>query len=386
MKTLSPFGYYRANPKKFLLICIVLALSVCAVSFVSAMLTGYLNDNYVCLEAQKHFSYVTPAKGEQYIKADVIDEIIAYDEVEKALPCSVQTTLYQGLVAGIASGVYTMRSVEDVQAVLDCVGDRLTSGRLPEYGAQDGHIEYEVIMHERLLKNKGLSVGDCIGSDMNDMEGLQGKFTIVGEISGPTIISFANYDPSVVAVDGTEDKGTYALLLLPVQNRLSSLNEKLQSLGKERASISTYEYYSNIMQAQTSTLYGLAVAVVVVVALILAISLGSLTYINYLSRMDEFGILYTLGHPKRKIAGMICCEIFVTALIGWGIGYALFGIILAIINFAMLSPHGQGLTSFDWFGLVATLIIPLTVALCSLVPVTKKLKKTDVVSIIERRE
>lgn len=385
IKPLSPFKYYSANPKKFALLCMVLALAVCAVSFVSAMLTGYLNDNYVCLEGEKYFSYVSPAKGEKYLSSGVISEVSAYSEVADTLTCSVQTTLYQGLVAGIASGVYTMKSAEDTERMLNCVGDSLAEGRLPSFGAMSAdEVVYEVIMHERLLKNKGLSVGDIIGSDVNSLEGLQGKFLIVGKISGPVLISFANYNPSVVAADGVAEAGVNALILLPKEGGLSAINQKLQSLEKERVSISTYDYYYGMMRGQTTTLYVLAVAIVAVVSLILAISLGSLIYITYSSRMDEFGILYTLGYSQRKLKGMITAEIFITAIIGWAVGYILFTVILAIINAAMLAPRGQALSSFDWFGLLSSLIIPAVVAVCAVIPVARKLKKTDIISVIER--
>lgn len=47
-------------------------------------------------------------------------------------------------------------------------------------------------MSDRLLENKGLKIGDYIGSDVNDQECLNEKYLIVSSLSGESIVFFAN--------------------------------------------------------------------------------------------------------------------------------------------------------------------------------------------------
>lgn len=377
----SPLKYYSARPKKALVICLVIVLSVCAVAFVASMLTGYLDDNYTCLKPLEFFSCVTPAPTESSLSDALVEKIASFDETETAVRTSVQSTLYRGLVAGIGSPVYTLFSQEDAETLLNAVGDTLSRGRMPDFDTADDGV-FEIVMHERLLKNKGLDMGDTIGTDTDPSEGLRGSFLIVGSIDGDVLTSFANGNPSTPS-DATE---TLAILVFPKDGRLDALNARLATLGKDEATVDTYEVNKEIMRAQTTTLYALAALIVAVMSAIIAVSLGALVYIEYNSRSDEFGILYAMGYRKKSLARKIAAEICCVMAFGWVTGYTLSLILLAIINAAILAPNGQALAVFHWFGLVSTLIIPIVVSLCAVLPVLSKLNKNDPVTIIERRD
>ena len=70
----------------------------------------------------------------------------------------------------------------DIGEIFDDFSLTVTEGRLPEENS------YELIMHEDMLKNKGLSVGDTFGSAVDEGEQIDGKYIrLQGHFQGTAI-------------------------------------------------------------------------------------------------------------------------------------------------------------------------------------------------------
>ena len=72
-------------------------------------------------------------------------------------------------IFGTTSGYAAFMEEADIKEIFNDYSLTVTEGRLPQENS------YELIMHEDMLKNKGLSVGDTFGSAVDEGEQIDGK-------------------------------------------------------------------------------------------------------------------------------------------------------------------------------------------------------------------
>ena len=87
-------------------------------------------------------------------------------------------------IFGTTSGYAAFMEEADIKEIFNDYSLTVTEGRLPQENS------YELIMHEDMLKNKGLSVGDTFGSAVDEGEQIDGKYTITGAFSGDSYMAF----------------------------------------------------------------------------------------------------------------------------------------------------------------------------------------------------
>ena len=103
--------------------------------------------------------------------------------MENAYPILLEYTVINNIF-GTTSGYAAFMDEADIREIFDNFSLTVTEGRLPEENS------YELIMHEDMLKNKGLSVGDTFGSAVDEGEQIDGKYTITGAFSGDSYMAF----------------------------------------------------------------------------------------------------------------------------------------------------------------------------------------------------
>ncbi|HAN20060.1 MAG TPA: hypothetical protein DCP51_00015 [Clostridiales bacterium] len=383
MKPLSPIKFFIENKRRTVVIIIILLLSVAVVSFMTSLVTSIITDaSNANLKPYEYCSAISKTSNELFIKDSIVDEVKSYPETEKVISVINSYTSFQALMGNTSSPVYFISNEDDLKSVMDINHLTLSEGRLPN---GDG---YEVILHENVLKNKSMKIGDNIGKDEQEDEWLVGKYKIVGTLKGEALIGFGN--KSIIA-DTYKNAGLtldkpMALLVIAKDGQLDNLNEKLDQLDKRDVMVENYSSIKRSFDKQIDSMNFLLKIIIFLVVFILSISVGALVFIIYIGRSDEFGILYAMGYRKSFINKLIIKELAALSSICWVFGYILsFGMIYSL-NLFVLSDKGQSLYFFTDDGLINTLSIPIMVLICAAYPILRRLKKWDPIAVIERRD
>ncbi|MCL1918403.1 MAG: ABC transporter permease [Peptococcaceae bacterium] len=330
----------------------------------------------------EYMSYVTPASGEVFLKDAAVVEINNIDMIDKVYSVTIQHTGFTSLIGSASSLVVIPNNVRDISQIMGSMGIE-AAGRLPQEGDS-----YEIIMNERLLKNKGLKIGDFIENGINGNETLSGRYKIVGSFSKDIMVSFANKSAHLESLkqNGMTGDNPTGLLLIPKAGQLEKMNDRLETINRKDTTVVTYSSQNKIRDDELASLNRILSLVVFAVLLILSISISAMIYVLYLSRNEEFGIIHAMGYQKSFIRDLILKEIISLSAVCWICGYVFSFVILAIFNQSLLAPKGQTLYFFTFSGLVYTLMIPVFVVICAAVPILRRLKKWDPITVIERRE
>lgn len=383
MKPLTAFKYFWTNKKRGATVLIILFLSVAVVSFITSLVTSITIDaTKANLDPLKNMSYITATSNEIFLKDDIVKKIKGYDEIKYIFNVSVKYTSLNSLIGNTSSPVVIPDHAEDITKMMQEAKLTLSSGRLPSEN------NFEIVLHERILQNKHLKVGDYIGSDVDDNEWLYGKYKIVGSLKGDSIVSFANKSSYIESLkkSGLALEKPMAQALFAKPGKFDEMNKKIERLSKKEVSYTTYSSTKRQFDKQLSSMNTILTIVIFVVVFIVSISISAMFYIVYLNRSEEFGILHAMGHRKSFIRTLILKELTALSIVSWIGGYVFSWGTLTLVNVAFLNSKGQSLYFFTQMGLINTLIIPVMVVICSCVPLLRRLKKWDPISVIERRD
>lgn len=383
MKPLSAFKFFMENKKRAIIFFVVLTLSIAVVAFVTSLVDSIVLDALDAnLKPFENSSIIVHSSDELFLKDEVVEQVSSFEETQETINVIVQHTSYTALIGNTSSPIYFLESHKDINKLISLNNLRITEGRLP---AVD---EYELILHEKILKNKGLGIGDYFGADVQPEEYLSGKYKIVGSIKGEALIGFGtkNYYKQVYQDAGLSMDKPLGLVIIAQEGQLDKLNTKLDDIDKKEASTVTYSSLKALINSQIKSMNMLVRIIVFAVVLILSISVGALVYIIYIGRAEEFGILFAMGYRKGFINGLILKELAALTILCWVFGYMISMFLVFVINYFVLYPIGQNLYFFTHQVFVNTLFIPIMVLLCAAYPILHKLRKWDPIAIIERRE
>ncbi len=382
MKPLSPLKFFKENKRKALISFLVLIFTVCAISLITVLINS-LTDTVVStnLKPLENFSGVYPVNGEFYVKDSITDKLRKDQSIEKLIPCDFDFTTVKLAIGGNTSVPVVFSDQSSHDYIMEKLGDSLREGRLPESGTN------EVAVHWRVAANKKWKIGDTIGNFKDEKESLTGEYKVVGIIEGPNIIFLGaeSFKEKQLKQNAKTDK-PLGFLIFPKEGKRDEVNKYLRSIKKTEGGSMTYEsmkeLFNDIMAGLNSTI----LAIIIIVIFILSISVGALTYVIYIQRSDEFGILYAMGYSRKFIRRMIIKEIMSLNIISWVAGILFSFLIIFLLNKYVYNPDGNVLTMFSVNELINTLIIPLMVGFFSIIPIILRLVKWDPVAIIERRE
>jgi putative ABC transport system permease protein len=172
------------------------------------------------------------------------------------------------------------------------------------------------------------------------------------------------------------------ILVFP-SNELSAMNSDLDALDRTEAFVFTYNIRRAQLDDEVAGFQDVLNIIMAIMIIALGVSLGAIIMIAYSDRKSEFGILSAIGYSRREIRLLICKEIGILSLVATAAGYALSLLLLVFLNVAVFSSKGTPLTVFTLSGLIFTLLVPVMVFACAIVPIMRRLNKTDLVSVIE---
>lgn len=385
MKPFSTFKFFTVNKKKGLLAFIVIILTVCAVSLITGLINSIFDTvNEVDLKMFEKFSIVYTSNMLTGLPKDTVDKLKSDKDIKELLAVDgVDFTDISLAIGGNTSIPVLFAPSESNKKMQQIVGDTLKQGRMPNSGA------YEIVVHWKVMNNKGWKLGQKVGSDVNDDEYLNGKYKIVGVLDGPTVICFGgktkSYDDYKKAGLIKKDK-VYAYTVIPKDGKRNAVNKLIGSFDKKKISSDTYDSLKKDIDKSLSSLSGMLTAIIVIVVFILSISIGALMYLIYMQRSDEFGILAAMGYRRSFTRNLIIKEVTSLNLISWVFGMLLSVGMIVLLNIYVYTPKGTPLTVISVSVIENTLIIPVMVAVFSLLPILIKLRRQDAITIIERRD
>lgn len=318
---------------------------------------------------------VKPYSGYTVVYADDTGDLISNENVEKIKSLSTIQSIYNVIIENTSidtifgttsANIYFINDEEEISKIISEMKMTLVEGKLPKEG------EKEILLHRNIAVNKDMRIGDSIG-----------EYKIVGIMEGETQICIGSFNNMYQEM---LNENPMALLVLPRKDvNISEMNEQL--VDTELKDLEIYSLYDaqKDIDKEFSNINIILNLIIIMIAVSLSIASSALVFAIYSNRYDEFGILYALGYSKQQIRKLIFKEVFLLSVIGWIIGYVVSLIFLKVMDYVVYSGMGQKMNIIVLNGLIQSLIVPFGVFVFTIFPVLRKLKKTDLISIIERR-
>lgn len=375
------FKYYLSNKRRGISLIFVMALTVFSIYFVTSLVQSIFStveySNIACLN---DFSFVYPVGGSSFLQNETVEKIKNDDSVENAYPVLLEYTVINNIF-GTTSGYVAFMDEADIREIFDDFSLTVTEGRLPKENS------YELIMHEDMLKNKGLSVGDTFGSAVDEGEQIDGKYMITGAFSGDSYMAFGtkSYRQKELEELGLDFKNTTFGLLVTPKADLDAMNIMLDTMSHDEAAAMTLSYAQKTLKDNVSGIKFLMAVIVIVIAVSISAAVCIVLETTYNDRMEEFGILYAIGYKKSWLFRNIIAEIVVLVFISWILGLILSYGVLSLVAKSVFEPMGQMLSIVSIQSLLYTIIVMAVFVVVTILVTILKFAKKDLIAIIEMR-
>ena len=375
------FKYYLSNKRRGISLIFVMALTVFSIYFVTSLVQSIFStveySNIACLN---DFSFVYPVGGSSFLSDETVEKIQKDDSVKKAYPILLEYTVINNIF-GTTSGYAAFMEEADIKEIFNDYSLTVTEGRLPQENS------YELIMHEDMLKNKGLSVGDTFGSAVDEGEQIDGKYTITGAFSGDSYMAFGtkSFKQKELEELGLDFQNTtFGLLVMPKAD-LDTMNTMLDTMSHNEAAAMTLSYAQKTLKDNVSSIKFLMGVIVIVIAVSISAAVCIVLETTYNDRMEEFGILYAIGYKKSWLFRNIIAEIVVLVFISWILGLILSYGVLSLVAKSVFEPMGQMLSIVSIQSLLYTIIVMVVFVVVTILVTILKFAKKDLIAIIEMR-
>ena len=189
----------------------------------------------------------------------------------------------------------------DNNRFLDSMGWSLISGNLPQKNSN------QIVLTENIAKNKGLKIGDFVGSDVtNNNEYLTGKFQISG------VLKSKDSDGALVNLDyqtnlyGDQEPPYWSYLVFPKNNQINAARDYVNQLKQQNNSLKqlkVFDYQSEVsFLKEVSQIFSLANWILnLTITITICSVLILLNQINIFLRQSEIGILLAIGYTKFEV-------------------------------------------------------------------------------------
>jgi ABC-type antimicrobial peptide transport system permease subunit len=373
MRPLSIFNYYRNNLKKLLTVFIAVSLSVFLLYILQMIIYSSFRTEYQAfVEPQKYYSIFI--RNENYIEEELVESIKEQKSTDYIMPFLYFYTNITYTFGETGTRILSLNT-EDMRLLMSAARLKLIQGRFPVPGSD------EIILHKLVAKNKGLKVGDKIGSSLNRKEVFVGEHKIVGIIDGTPIISFNSLESWIQTYN--LDPYKYGLLVIPKKGRLDELNKYIDSLPYQGLEIRTLNSVTSQNTQSSSNIETLLTVINIIVITIVSLCVGFLCYIYFYQRRKEFGLLNAVGFTRQRIINRAFAEVSGINAAGFFAGILLALLCGLVLDILLFNPKGQLLVLWDFSYLTRVLCIPIFVSLFSVIPIWRMLKKLDPIAIIE---
>lgn len=355
------------NKRKILIIVLIVIISTFTINLSTTLIHSLYDTCYdVGVKPYNEYTIIYGNDAGELISFENVEKLRGSEDIRSIYKVIIETTSIETIFGTTSANIYFINDNDEIEKILEEMELTLLKGTLPVEGAK------EILLHKNIAINKNINVGDFIGN-----------YKIVGIIDGETQICIGTLNEMYQEVF---NETPMALLLLPRGDiNITEMNKKLEDMKLKDIDIYGLCDAKKDIDDEFSNINIILNLIIVMIAVSLSIASAALVFAIYSNRYDEFGILHALGYNKREIRKVIFKEIFLISVIGWLIGYVVSLICIKLIDYAVYSRMGQKMSIITFNGLIQSLIVPIGVFVFTVIPVLRKLKKTDLISIIERR-
>lgn len=369
-KPLSYFMYFKSHKKSSIAIVISIGLAILLIGAIQLYVTEMSEDN---ARGDNNYEYMTAVyKDNKPVPNNVLDKIKEDPSVDKV----VKVVRFRYMIRSVLGtdsdfeGFYA--DEDDIKYIMDKIKVKFDRGSYVKNG------DNRILINENAARFKKVSVGDFVGSDVRKDDYFPGKYKIKGILKGDNMLSF-------IAVDSkTLERENYRYLVFPKKGKMTEMNKFINSILKDGVKSCNYETMltsqKNIIKG-FDTVFNLMIILMIVV---MSTVLGNSSYINYMRRRSEIGILKAMGYTREKIILRMVKEMGISSLFGFGFGYLALLIFEKAYNSFFLWSRGLSMFHISWGLFPKLLAIPLFITIFSIIPVSRLLEKVEPISIIER--
>jgi hypothetical protein len=372
---LSSLLYFRRNPGRTLPVAFVIVIAVALVASVVTVVNSIDLTVMTMYGYQRHLSVVTP-RNAFILSGDLQRKIDSQRLVERTFTARPALTVVKTIFGKMPFVVFGL-SKEGRETVLRKCGLRLASGRMPADGMP------EVALHADIARNRKLKLGDVVlKPDSEDSYSLI-PMRLVGTFDGPVWLALSsesfiqsNFPLSIqgrVLLARTEED----------QRQLDRILDK--QLDKSRCRTWTYASLVRETKDALSSLYLIMNVVITIIIFAIAFLTGMLANIYFMQRIPEFATLSAIGYQRSRLVARILAEIGLLCAAGWLVGSLLNVILLLGIKTWIMTPRGLLVDPYDISAYRYTIPLPIAIALFAVLPISRRLRRLDPVSIIEKR-
>jgi ABC-type lipoprotein release transport system permease subunit len=398
-KPLSPWTFYQRHRRRGIVLMVIGALVIVGIALPMFLLSAVVDAMMPDLEYLRYVSKVSPNSG-RIVDPSVMGQIRSHPAVERVIPVMSLGLQVEVPPSGVMVTSIYGTAAGDLPVLLDLLGMEIKEGRLPRPRSN------EVILPESVALNRGVSIGDSIGTpayergEFQQQEGddMPTEMLVVGTLrrqvpssSSRQTLSSADMWLGFTAYEYLESHELTSsrpiqLLLVPVEGQKNELDGWLEeNVASAQTGVRTYQVefreHQQIVQGLT---LGFAV-VGCVTAIVAAIAMATLNYIFFTQRREEFGILHAVGRSRLWLVLRTMRETGSVITVAWLVGAVVCCIGLICFQALVYAPKGLSLNLFNPMPWVLTFPVPLAVVVIGTSTVARLLQKLDPVSIIERR-
>lgn len=258
----------------------------------------------------------------------------------------------------IGGDSYTFNSVEDMEAVLSHVGIK---------GDFSNCKNRSVVLSEEFAKDKGIELGDIIGPEFD--EDLSAEWTVDAIIPGGGFASFYIYE---------DDEANHARAYIYSETMEGQeLRAYLTNMLGDRQ-VEIKRHFKEGIDEQFRAYFVIFYAVVILIAVVLAVTVNSVVTGQYMKRIYEFGVYRALGRSKREVKTKVAAEIIGMNVIACAVGIGISSIFTYLINELLYIPTGRYLLYFSDLGIKGFLLCDLMVVIPLVLSKGRMMCKADV--------
>jgi|GEM_PF-5811841 len=369
-KPLSYFMYFKSHKKSSIAVVISIGLAILLIGAIQLYVTEMSEAN---ARGDSNYENMTAVyKNNKPVPKEVLDKIKKDTSVDKV----VKVVRFQYMIRSVLGtdsdfeGFYA--DEDDIKYIMDKLKVKFDKGSYVKNG------DNKILINENAAKFKKVSIGDFVGSDVRKDDYFPGKYKINGILKGDNMLSF-------IAVDSANlEKGNYRYLVFPKKGKLAEMNKFINSISTNGIENYTYE---KLLTFQKDALNGFDTVfnlIIILIIIVMSTVLGNSSYINYMRRRSEIGILKAMGYTREKIILRMVKEIGISSLFGFAFGYLVLFIFEKAYNSLYLYSRGLSMFHIDLSLFPKLLAIPLFITIFSIIPVSRLLEKVEPISIIER--
>lgn len=372
MKPLGYLIYLKNHKKRISSVVITIALCIVLIGSLDVITKNILQTQERDFTKFNYFTLVSPQDGQ--LSKDTLDEIKNYKGVGRVIrvgtfQCNINTIGSQAEFNGFAM------DYDDMKYIMNRMKLSFSDGELPEKGT------LSIAVNENIAKSFKLKVGDYIDPMKDSVSGLTEKYKISGIMKGNNVTAFIPMNIEEIQKNPMF-KEEYMVVFK--DGKMGDVNSFLKTQIHDNINILGLDEKVNFVNIIFKNYNSLINLMIILTIVFLSVVLGNHSYVHYIHRRREFGILKAIGISKNRLLLKVGMEISITTFTSMVLGILLLFTMDFVLNKTYMLNIGLAPLTVKPDLLLKLIPIPLSISIFTFIPVSRMIDKIDAITIIER--